>query len=31
MIKDMAQLLQLKEFFRKRYKLIKDTYKWYAS
>ena len=31
LIKDPLQQTQLKEFFRKRYKLIKDAYKYYAS
>jgi hypothetical protein len=30
-VKDPQQLADVKEFFRERYKLIKDTYKYYAS
>jgi hypothetical protein len=30
-IKDPEQLSGTKEFFRERYKFIKDTYKYYAT
>ena len=30
-VKDEKQVQQIKEFFRERYKKIKDTYKYYAS
>ena len=30
-IKNPEEILKVKEFFRERYKLIKDTYKHYAS
>ena len=30
-IKDPIELSQIKDFFRSRYKLIKDTYKFYST